>query len=86
MSGQIELFEKKIKKPRLPDARGYDITEGYAEKEIAKTQKEHICRICGNEIPAGSSAREIIQVVNGKLLVHSKEYAHKKGKCFPIAD
>ena len=86
MRGQIELFEKKIKKPRLPDARGYDITGGYAEKEIARTKKEHICRICGNKIPAGSPAREIIQVVSGKLLVQSKEYAHKKDKCFLIAD
>ncbi len=85
MEGQVQI-EKKIKKPRLPDARGYDITEGFAEKEIAKTQKEHVCRICGSKIPAGSPAREIIQVVNDKLLVQSKEYAHKKGQCVPIAD
>ena len=94
MTEQFELLknckpptEKKIKKSRLPDARGYDITGGYAYKLIIKTTKEHPCCFCGTLIPAGSRAKEIIQVVNGKLLVQSKEYAHNtKAECFSIAD
>jgi len=94
-TGQLELFEgsrspararggkRKEKKTRLPDARGYDIVGGYAEKRIRKTEKPHTCRICGNVIPPGSSAKEIIEVVNGKLLVHNKEYAHLNGQCPP---
>ena len=85
MEGQVQI-EKKIKKPRLPDARSYSIFEGYAEKLIAKTRKEHRCRICETIIPAGSQAKEIIQVANGKLMVQVKEYAHIKGKCPPIAE
>ncbi len=85
MEGQVQI-EKKIKKPRLPDARGYSIFEGYAEKLIGKTREEHRCRICKTIIPVGSPAREIIQVANDKLLVQSKEYAHKRGQCVPIAD
>lgn len=80
------MHKEKIKKLRLPDARGYDIIGGFAEKEIAKTQKEHICRLCGRTIPIGSPAREIIEMVNNKLLVRSKEYAHKRGRCLPITD
>ena len=78
--------EKKIKKLRLPDVRGYDIFEGYAERFIGKTIKEHKCRICKTIIPAGSRAKEIIQVANGKLMVQAKEYAHIRGKCPPIAE
>ncbi len=83
---QPPLAKKKIKKPRLPDAKGYSIFEGYAEKFIGKTLKEHKCRICQTIIPAGSRAKEIIQVANGKLMVQVKEYAHIKGKCPPIAE
>ncbi len=82
-----ELTHKmEIKKPRLPDARGYDIIGGYAEKLIGKTAKEHICRICETIIPTGSRAKEIIQVVNGKLMVQAKEYVHTKGQCPPAAE
>ena len=90
---QFELFknrkppaEKKIKRSRLPDARGYDIIGGYAEKIVGETRKEHMCCICKTTIPAGSRAKEIIQVVNGKLLVRGKEYAHTKGQCPPVAE
>jgi len=79
------MAEQKDKKVgRLPNARGYDITDGYAEKLIGETAKEHICRICKNLIPVGSRAKEIIQVINGKPLVHQKEYAHIRGQCLPI--
>ena len=82
-----ELTQKKeIKKPRLPDARGYDVIGGYAEKIIGETRTEHKCRICKTIIPAGSRAKEIIQVLNGKLLVQGKEYAHTEGQCPPITD
>ena len=80
------MHKKEIKKPRLPDARGCNIVSGFTEKGITETQKEHTCRLCGRTIPIGSPAREIIEVVNDKLLVHSKEYAHKKGQCPPITD
>ena len=72
---------EKIKKLRLPDARGYSIFEGYAEKLIGKTAKEHKCRFCETIIPAGSRAMEIIQVVNGKLMIQTKEYIHIEGQC-----
>lgn len=78
--------EKKIKKSRLPDARSYSIFEGYAERFIGKTREEHKCRICKTIIPAGSRAKEIIQVVNGKLMVQVKEYAHIRGECPLIAE
>lgn len=101
MAEQFELFKTKkplsperIKEKeswrkgstRLPDARGYNIIGGFAERIIAETREEHTCRICGNIIPAGFRAREIIEVVDGKLLVHSKEYAHTKGQCPPITE
>ncbi len=81
-----EISVEKKKTPRLPDTRGYDIIGGYAEKEIAETKVEHPCFICGNTIPPGSRAREIIEVVNGKLLVYSKRYTHARGQCPPRTD
>ncbi len=86
MGEQVEPFEKKIKKSRLPDARSYSIFEGYAERFIGKTRKEHKCRICRTIISAGSRAKEIIQVVNGKLMVQVKEYIHVRGQCPPVAE
>jgi hypothetical protein len=95
-TGQLELFEGSRsparargekggeKKAKLPDASDYTVIGGYAEKRIRKTEKPHICRICGNIIPPGSSAKEIIEVVNGKLMVFSKEYAHLSGRCPPL--
>jgi hypothetical protein len=92
---QLELFEgirspaeargekRKEKKTRLPSARGYDIIGGYAENIIRKTRKPHVCRFCGRVIPPGSSAKEIIEVVDGILLIQNKEYAHLKGQCPP---
>jgi hypothetical protein len=78
-----EVGEKRKRKLRLPSARGYNIFGGFAEKIIRETKNEHTCRICGRVIPPGSPAKEIFEVVNGKLLVHSKEYAHLKGQCPP---
>jgi hypothetical protein len=78
-----ESGKRRGKNVKLPEARGYNIIGGYAEKIINKTEKEHTCHICGNVIPPGSSAKEIIEVVNGKLLVYSKRYAHLKGRCLP---
>jgi hypothetical protein len=82
----IKTSIEKKRSPRLPDTRGYDVIGGYAEKEIAETKMEHTCFICGNVIPSDSRAREIIEVVNGKLLVYSKRYAHVKGQCPPRTD
>lgn len=77
------VIEKK-KHQRMPDARGYNIVDGYAERLISETRKERSCFLCGDEIPIGSRAREYIEVVNRKLLVNNKKYAHTAGECPPI--
>lgn len=84
--GEKSMKVKAKKIGRLPDARGHSVIGGFAEKKIAETRREHICRLCGKTIPIGSPAREITEVVNGKLLVSGKEYFHKEGQCPPITD
>ncbi len=77
---------KKIKSERMPDARGYNIINGYAERMIGETKKEHICFLCNNLIPVGSKAKIYTEVANNKLLIHNNKYAHATGECSPVVE
>jgi hypothetical protein len=82
---QLELFEKskagekKFKEPLLP--RRALLKETFSRKVIEKTRKEHVCARCGQMIPAGSRAMEIIPKEGKKRQLDKVEYYHLKETC-----
>lgn len=79
------VIEKK-KSQRMPDARGYNIVDGYVETRVDKTKKEHTCFLCRNLISIGSKAMVYTEVANNKLLVNNRKYAHVTGEHLAIQE